>query len=259
MFAWNLAPMLLLGLALQVVAYLACTGPLRRFFPGSEPASPLQRQLFLLGSLALFVALVSPLDTLSSYLLSAHMVQHLLLALVAPPLMLLGTPRWLFRPLLRLPFAAPIGGLLTHPLFTFLLFNTVFIGWHVPSFYDLALRSEPVHILEHVMIFGTATLTWWPIFSPMDEFPRAHPLLQTAYLFFQSLPSTILGAIIAFANDPLYPHYTTVPRVWGIGVLEDQQAAGLIMWIPGSLVFFAIMTVVFIRWLNRDEREPQPV
>ncbi len=256
MYAWNLEPTLLIGLIGQVAAYLVCIGPLRRLFPGSAAVPAAQIQIFLLGSLTMFAALVSPLDTLAGYLFSAHMVQHLLLALVAPPLLLAGTPRWLFRPLLQLPFALPIGRFLTNPLVTLLVFNIVFIGWHVPAFYDLALRSQPVHIAEHLSIFATATLTWWPIFSPMDELPRAHPLLQTAYLFFQSLPSTILGALIAFADHPLYPYYTGVPRIWGVSLLDDQQIAGLIMWIPGSMVFFGVMAVVFIRWLNRGDQTP---
>jgi putative membrane protein len=259
MYSWNLAPGLLINLAVQLAAYLACTrGPLRRFFPGSEPATALELQLFLIGWLTLSVALVSPIDTLASYSLSMHMVQHILLTLVAPPLMLAGTPRWLFRPIMRLPFAWPVGRTLTNPLVAFLIFNTIFVAWHVPAYYDLALRTEPVHIFEHAMFFGAATLAWWPIFSPMDELPTVHPLAQTAYLFFQALPTTILGALIAFAPEPLYPHYTSMPRLWGLSVLDDQQLAGLIMWVPGSLVYFGVLTVVFIRWLNRDEAGPRP-
>jgi putative membrane protein len=257
MYSWNWEPGLLLGLAAQLGAYLACTvGPLRRFFPGTGPATPLEIQLFLFGWLTLFAALVSPVDTLSGYSLSMHMVQHILLTLVAPPFMLAGTPRWLLRPLLRIPYAVRFGRFITNPIVVFLIFNIVFVVWHVPANYDLTLRVLPVHILEHAMFFGTAVLAWWPTFGPLDEVPAAHPLAQTAFLFFQALPTTILGAVIAFASEPLYPHYTTVPRLWGMSVLDDQQLAGLIMWVPGSLVYFGVLTVVFIRWLNRDDRDP---
>jgi putative membrane protein len=119
----------------------------------------------------------------------------------------------------------------------------------------MALGSEPVHILEHLTFFATAALTWWPIFSPLDELPPMQPGLQVIYLFLQSLPPTILGAILTFASEPLYATYVRAPRLWGMDVLTDQQLAGLIMWIPGSLVFFGVLTVVFIRWLNRDEYE----
>jgi putative membrane protein len=259
MFAWNWTPALLIGMAAQIGAYLLCTvGPLRRFFPGTHKATPVEIQLFALGWLTLFVALVSPIDRLGGYSLTMHMVQHILLTLVAPPLMLLGTPRWLFTPIMRVSLARPIGRFLTNPVVAFLLFNVVFIGWHVPAVYDAANVILTVHILEHMMFFGTAVLAWWPVCSPMDELPRAHPLAQTVFLFAQSLPATILGAIIAFAPEPLYTYYTAVPNPFGMTVMDDQQLAGLVMWIPGSLVYFGVLTFVFIRWLNRDERDAGP-
>ena len=254
MYAWNWEPGVLIGLALQAGAYLACVGPLRGRFVGSVPVPRWQVQTFLLGVLMLFFALVSPLDTLGDrYLLTAHMIQHLLITLVAPPLLLIGTPRWLLRPLLRLPFALPIGRAITKPLVTFLAFNITFALWHVPRYYEAALHNQAVHILEHITFFVTATLTWWPIFSPLDELPRLPEPLQCLYLFGESLPPTILGALITFPDYVLYPTYDAAPRVWGLSPLADQQIGGLIMWIPGALVFFTVLSVVFLRWLGRDE------
>jgi putative membrane protein len=235
--------------------YMACRGPLRKRFAEAAPVSRIRSQLFLIGVLTLFVAVVSPLDTLSNYLLSAHMVQHLLMTLIVPPLLLLGTPGWMLRPLLRLPLALPLGRALTHPAVAFLVFNITFSAWHVPSLYNLALQNNTVHILEHLLFLATAVLTWWPVFSPLDELPRLSDPAQLLYLFFESLPPTILGALIAFAGEPLYPEYVTAPRLWGLSVMLDQQIGGLIMWIPGALVYFAVLTVVFFRWLNRDEYE----
>jgi putative membrane protein len=257
MGVWNWEPGLLIGVIAQISVYLACVGPLRRFFAVSMPVSRSQIQLFMLGWLSLFIALVSPVDTLASSLLTMHMVQHLLLTLIAAPLMLAGTPRWLFRPLLRIPGALVVGRLMTSVLVCFLLYNAVFGLWHVPRYYEMALASEPIHILEHLTFFATAALTWWPIFSPLDELPALPPGLQVLYLFLQSLPPTILGAILTFASSPLYASYERGPRLWGLDALTDQQLAGLLMWIPGSLVFFGVLTVVFIRWLNRDEYEAQ--
>jgi putative membrane protein len=241
--------------ALIAAAYLVCIGPLRGRFAGSAPVSRVRVQLFLLGVVILFAATVSPLDTLSSYLLSMHMVQHLLMTLIVPPLLLVGTPGWLLRPLLRLPLGRLVGRALTHPVVAFLLFNAVFSVWHVPTLYDLALRNDTVHILEHTLFLGTAVLAWWPVFSPLDELPRLPEPVQLLYLFFQSLPPTILGAVITFASEPLYLAYMTAPRVWGLSVLLDQEIGGLIMWIPGALVYFVVLTGVFFRWLNRDEYE----
>jgi len=254
---WNWEPTLLLGLALQAVGYLACVGPLRRWFPGATPVSSARIQVFLLGTLTLFLALVSPLDVLGDdYLLSAHMVQHLLLTLVAPPLLLLGTPRWLFRPLLRIPLALPIGRVLTNPLVAFALFNITFDLWHLPSLYEATLHQLDLHILEHLMFIATATLTWWPIFSPLDELPAIPIPLQFLYLFLQTLPPTVLGALIAFSGTILYPTYARTPRIWGITPQVDQQLGGLIMWIPGGLVFFIVLSVIFLRWISREEYEP---
>jgi putative membrane protein len=258
-YTWSWEPSVLIGLAVQGGGYLACVGPLRSKFAGSAPVPRAQIQTFLLGVLVLFIALVSPLDALGDrYLLAAHMVQHLLMTLIAPPLLLLGTPRWLFRPLLRLPLALPIGRLLTNPLVAFVAFNVTFSLWHVPAYYERTLHDQTLHILEHVMFFVTATLTWWPIFSPLDELPPLPAPAQCLYLFGESLPPTILGALITFSGDVLYPTYAAAPRVWGLAPLTDQQIGGLIMWIPGALVFFAVLTVVFMRWLNRDEFEPSP-
>src|SRR6185503_10529686 len=126
-YAWQWEPSVLVGLALLAAGYLACIGPLRSRFGGSAPVPRVRVQMFLASVLLLFIALVSPLDTLSDrYLLSAHMVQHLLMTLVVPPLLLLGTPGWLLRPLLRPPFATPVGRALTNPVVAFLLFNATF-------------------------------------------------------------------------------------------------------------------------------------
>jgi putative membrane protein len=255
-YTWQWEPSVLAGLALLAGAYLACVGPLRSRFGGSAPVPRARIQTFLAGVLLLFIALVSPLDTLSdSYLLSAHMVQHLLMTLIVPPLLLLGTPGWLLRPLLRVRFATPVGRALTSAVVAFLLFNAIFAVWHVPALYELTLENEALHILEHVMFLATAMLTWWPVFGPLDELPRASEPAQILYLFFQSLPPTVLGALITFAGEPLYPAYTAAPRLWGLSVATDQQLGGLIMWIPGALVFFVVLTVIFFRWLNREEYE----
>lgn len=257
MLRWNFEPQLVLGLIGQAAAYLACVGPLRRLFPGSARVPLSQIVTFLLGSLTMFLALVSPLDKLGEgYLLTAHMAQHMLLTLVAPPLLLKGTPRWLLRPLLRLPAALPVGRLVTSPLVTFGLFNTVFLIWHVPDFYELTLHNPYIHILEHMLFFGTATLTWWPIYSALDELPPRSPAVQCIYLFLQSIPPTILGAVITFADRVIYPTYAAAPRIWPIAPLDDQRAAGLLMWVPGSLIYFGVLTVIFFRWFGANDRDP---
>jgi putative membrane protein len=193
------------------------------------------------------------------YLLSAHMVQHLLITLVVPPLLLLGTPGWMLRPLLRWPPVRGAARALLAPVPAFLLFNAVFAMWHVPVVYELSLRVAPLHALEHAAFAGLALLTWWPVFGPVPEFPRLPYGAQVVYLFFESLPPTAVGAIIALAERPLYPTYWAAPRVFGLDARADQQLGGLIMWIPGALVYFLVLTVVFFLWLEvRGAAEAPP-
>ena len=254
MFEWSWEPTILLGLAFQAGAYLACVGPLRHYFPKSKPVPSWQVQTFLFGVLVLFIALVSPLSILSDgYLLSAHMVQHLLVTMVAPPLLLIGTPRWLFRPLVRRRLGLAIGRVLTHPIITFVVFNLILTLWHVPAYYDRSLNEPAVHAIQHVMFIAAATLTWWPIVSPLDELPRLPDPLQVLYLFLASIPPTVLGAVITFAGDVLYPTYARAPRAWGLSPETDQQLGGLIMWVIGALIYLGVLTAVFFRWFNQDE------
>jgi putative membrane protein len=261
LWQWNLDPALLAGIAGVTAIYLVALGPRRDRFPGAAPVGRGRVTAFLAGLVTAALALVSPLHVLGErYLLTAHMVQHLLLTLVVPPLLLLGTPGWLLRPLLRLPYVRPLASFLTSPVVAFLLFNGTFALWHAPALYDLALRVEWVHILEHQSFTLTALLSWWPVLSPLPELPRLSRPAQVLYLFLQSLPPTIIGALITFASAVLYPTYAAAPRLFGLSPLDDQQLAGLIMWVPGALVYLLALSIVFIAWLEGEEtgRHPAP-
>ena len=255
--AWELDPGLVIGLFLLLEAYLIGVGPARRRFQLGPPLRRSQFALFLTGFLVLTLALLSPLHLLGEvYLFSAHMVQHLLVTLVVPPLLILGTPGWLLRPLLRAPLVLPVARRITSPLIAFVLFNLAFIVWHFPQLYDMALQDRLVHVLEHWTFLGSAMIMWWPLCSPVSELPRLPALGQLLYLFLLSIPSKILGAILTFAPAPIYPTYEMAPRLWGIGVLSDQQIGGVIMWVPGGLALFVAFTVAFFLWLGREEAAP---
>lgn len=252
--AWSFEPSIVLGLAVLFASYIVLTGPLRKRFSASRQLSSLQFASFAGGLAVLVIALVSPLDRLGDdYLFSAHMTQHILLTLVAPPLLLFGLPSWIFEPLRNHVKTIKIARFLSNPYVAFLSFNFAFAIWHVPSWYGAALDSEPIHFLEHLSFIGTATLTWLPILSPTPFMPRMAPPVQVLYLFLQSLPATVLGSIIAFASAPLYSFYAQAPRTWGLGVMEDQLYAGLIMWIGGALIWLLALTLVFFNWFNREE------
>jgi putative membrane protein len=254
---WNLDPGILLGLGLVCGAYLYGVGPLRRRLNLAPSVDKRQVASFLVGVLVIFVALVLPVDEIGDrYLFSVHMVQHLLLTLVMAPLLLLGTPGWLIRPVLKSPAIANVGQMLTRPVTAFVTFNLVFAAYHVPALYEMALENETLHIFVHLLLMITAVITWWPILSPLTELPRLPYPTQILYLFFQAIPPTLLGALITFANTVFISTYASAPRIFGISAIDDQQLAGLIMWIPGSAVYLFALTLVFFKWFGREEESP---
>jgi putative membrane protein len=215
-----------------------------------------QTAVFAVALLTLFMSINGWLHDLSDYyLFSAHMVQHLLLALVIAPLLIMGTPGWMLRPALDLRLARSIARWVTNPMRTFAIFNVVMCGWHLPPLYNLAMAHHPVHIAQHLMFLSAAVLMWWPILSPLPELPRLPYPLQMLYLFLMSIPMSIVAVYIAYADAVLYPAYAVAPRVWGISPMQDQLIGGLIMWIPGGLYFFTIISVIFFRWQQHDGDE----
>ena len=252
---WNFDPSLCLGIGFLIALYALSATRWRRHFPSAEPPTRAQVVYFSLGILALIVALLSPIDDLADHdLLTMHMVQHLLLTLVMPPLLLLGTPGWMLRPVLNVPGALPVLRLLSAPVAAYLLFNFVFSAWHIPWLYEATLENESIHILEHLLFMATAFLTWMPIASPLPELPRLPYPAMVLYLFLQSVIPTVLGGLITFADGVLYQTYALAPRVWGMSALEDQQMGGLIMWIPGALVYLTALTIVWFVWFEGQEK-----
>ena len=255
---WNWEPSVVLGIALIVGAYLAALGPYRSRFKSSDTVDRARVFAFLLGAFVMLFALVSPLDDIGDrYLFSAHMTQHLLLTLVTPSLMLIGTPGWMLRPLLRDPVVMRAARLFTAPLIAFAIFNVDFLVWHLPTLYAATLHNETLHIFEHLLFIVTAFLNWWPILSPLPELPRLPAPAQILYLFGQALPATILGAFIVFAPAPLMPTYAAAPPIFGIDPMIDQQFSGLIMWMPGGMVYLLALSIVWFSWMDREERAEQ--
>jgi putative membrane protein len=214
---------------------------------------PSQRWAFYGGLAVMFLSLNGWLHDLSdSYLFSAHMVQHLMLALVVAPLMIMGTPGDMLRPILRVPGVMRVARWVTAPTHCFAIFNVVVAGWHLPPLYNYALSHHPVHIVQHLMFLVASVVMWWPILSPLPELPRLSYPGQMLYLFLLSIPMAIVSVYIAYADTILYPLYASAPRVLGITPMDDQLIGGLIMWIPGGLFFYSIISIVFFRWQQRD-------
>jgi putative membrane protein len=240
------------GLALL---YWLCTGRYRDRFPGSKVVPGRQRIAFYAAIAVTLVALASPLDTIGdTSLFTAHMVQHLLLTLGVVPLLLAGVPDWLFRDVLRKTRLSRVVRLAHHPLVAFFGFNLVFTLAHVPAFYELTLTNEPLHAAEHLAFIATAMLMWMPVLSPAQDIsPTYPPLGQVAYLFLQTVPASLLGALLTATSVAFYPTYVLAPRIVPLSPLEDQQLGGLLMWVGGGIYFLIATGVVFFAWASREE------
>ena len=229
-------------------------GPLRERYGLADQVDSRQIATFTAGVVVIFVALLSPIHELSDrYLFSAHMLQHVLLTLVAPPLLLLGTPDWLIRPLLRPNWAFRLVRISTLPVIAFALFNVIFSVWHIPALYNSSVEIHGVHVAEHLLFMVAAVLMWWPIASNLPELPRLSYPLQIGYLFLMSIAQIIVFAPITFSKEPLYRLYASAPRIWDISPVVDQQIGAILMKMGGGALFLTLIVIMFFRWFKQDE------
>ena len=242
-------------LLLAAGAYVYVLGPLRvKFALGPDPQwwRPV---LFLSGLLAFALAIFSPIDYIGEhYLFSMHMVQHLIMFFIVPVGILLGTPGWMFDLALRLPGALRVGRVLTNPVVAIGASQGVVALWHVPTFYETALSNQIVHDLEHASFIVVSLLMWWPLLSQSRRLPRLQPVFQLFYLFILPVPQSLFGAILTFADGPVYQVYADAPRVFALSAADDQQLGGLLMWTPGKVVFWVVLAIVFFRWFGEERR-----
>jgi putative membrane protein len=225
---------------------------------GVEEPAVTRRQVgcFVAGLAAIFVASDWPVhDLAEGYLYSVHMVQHMLITLVAAPLILLGTPAWLMRRLLP-GHLVKVVRQMARPVPNLVQFNAVLILSHWPFWVNATLRNHPLHFVAHALLLLSALLMWMVIVSPLPEVPRARPPMQMLYLFLQTLLPTVPASFLTFGSKPLYSFYETVPRLYGWTALSDQQVAGLIMKLVGGFYLYTIIAVIFFRW-NRDEERAE--
>ena len=223
--------------------------------PGEPPASRGQATAFALGLLAILIAADWPVHELAEErLFSVHMVQHFLISLVAPPLLLLGTPGWLLRSLLGPRWLLATVRFLARPVLALLLFNGYIALSHAPFMVQLQVSSEPLHFLLHCTLFVTAMLMWMPVLSPMAEIPRLSYPAQMLYLFAQSIVPTVPASFLTFAERPLYPFYATAAPMIGVDPVLDQRIAGLTMKLLGGFLLWTVIAITFFRWHAQEER-----
>ena len=247
---WSIHPSTGIGLGVLAAIYLWRA---RQATP-EEKLSGGRKLSFFAALFVIFASLNGPLHDLSdNYLFSGHMVQHLLLTMLMPPLLITGVPGWMLRPMLRNSVIGSIAKRLTRPITCFLIFNVVIAGWHLPVFYNAAMENHGIHIVEHLMFMAAAVLMWWPLTSQLPELPRLAYPGQMLYCFLMTLPMSIVAIYITMADSVLYPFYSSAPRIMKLSPMEDQLLGGLIMWVPGGLLFVIIMSVVFFKWASRGE------
>jgi cytochrome c oxidase assembly factor CtaG len=269
---WSFNPPLVLVASLAILYWV---GSRRTVTPRRTRREQRGRSFCVYASLVvLAIGLSSPLDLLSEQLFWAHMVQHVLLLVVAPPLMIMGRPwvrlwrslalrtrRTLGRSLSVGERMAPVRSTirtLGSPLPSFLLFSVVLVVWHVPFMFDATLRSETLHALEHTLFFGTALMFWKQVIYSPPLHARLNSAQRVAYVVGAMIVSWALAVVLAASPHPLYSVYAhEATRPGGISALADQQIAAGIMWVPGSITFVIVIFVYVHRWLTPPAIQPR--
>jgi cytochrome c oxidase assembly factor CtaG len=252
---WQWHPTVLAGCAVLLVAYMKAV-----------PELSGRSWCYLTGVLVLLFALVSPLDTLGdTYLLSAHMLQHLLLILVVPPLLLLGLPAELVSRALAMRGARRVERVLGQPLLAWPLAIGALWLWHLPSLFSAALTNESIHIVQHLCLLLTAVIFWWPVFNTQAAHYLSAPVAGL-YLFAAAIASSLLGMLLTYVPVALYAPYThpidtlgILPLIrsqYGLSPGADQQLGGLLMWVPGGTAYLIVICGLLGRWLSEPDTEP---
>lgn len=267
--SWDLEPGVLVPLAVGTLLYVAGFRRLRARGARSGLVAPWRAWCFAAGMAVFLAALSSPLSHFDDVYFWVHMVQHLLLILVAAPLTLLGAP--LLPILWGLPAGwrrgvsavlvgpkAPVRSLfqaLTNPFVAVTVLVAAVAIWHVPVFYDAAQGDTPLHYLEHATFVGTALLYWWGIVHPSGGRRRLGYGFAIPYLLPPLLEGILVGALLTFAGQPMYAYYADEVRpIGGLSALQDQQLAGLIMWVPSGLVYLLVLMLVLALFMRQEEQ-----
>jgi cytochrome c oxidase assembly factor CtaG len=245
--AWHLEPSVVAGAFIALAFYGYGVATLKGAFSGWRAAS------FTAGVAVMFLALVSPLDTAAGRLLSIHMLQHVAVTTIGPPLLLLGLTPALLDPILRPGLVTRAARMLTHPVFAGTLFVVNMWFWHVPPVYGAALDHLWVHITMHLAFITSGILFWWPVVQPTPATGRHGEGARLLYLFATGMPMGLLALLFFASSGVIYDHYETVDRLWGLSATDDQQIAGLVMGALGEAASFAGITILFFRFLDHED------
>jgi len=279
------SPYFLLFVAGLALLYFLVTGPLRHKFGGDDKPTIKQQVLFYTGLVLLYIVKGSPVDLLSHIMLSFHMAQMAIFYLLFPILVIKGIPVWIWKKVVYAPVIKPVLGVLTKPVVSILLFNSLFSLYHIPAIHDFTKTSQLVHTSVSLTILVAAFIVWWPVLSPVKEMDTMKPLLKILYIFANGVLITPACALIIFANDPLFLTYSSqgawmqamalcvpgdvldgiAPAISGpqmfspMSVMEDQQLGGIIMKVMQEITYGVILATVFFKWFNKDSLKVDPI
>lgn len=254
LFAWHPHPDVWLFVGLLAVGYAWALRRASRPDANAPAATRKQITLFYTGVLVLWLSADWPMhDIAERSLFSVHMVQHLLLTFVVPPLLLLGTPKWLLRKLLARPLVHKVARFFTKPLIAMILFNGVILVTHWPLIVDASIESTFIHGGVHYLLIGSAVAMWWCVIAPLPEMPSLSDPAKMLYLFLQSVLPTVPASFLTFATAPIYHSYEGLNHLGGLSTVDDQQIAGLIMKIGGGLLLWGVIAYIFFTWNKKEE------
>jgi cytochrome c oxidase assembly factor CtaG len=253
---WSFEPGVALGLVVAGAAYAWRAHELRAHEHRATSQDHLRAAAFAAGLAVLGLALMSPIDHLGEErLFSVHMAQHLLIADIAPILLLLGLSRPLLRPIVRrtLPIERALGPV-AHPITALVVVVGVIWIWHLPALYELALRHPLVHQAEHLTFFAAGLGFWWYVLEPVPPRHRLQGMGTIAYVTAAKFLLGGLGLVLAFSRSPFYDTYEQAPRTWGLSAIDDQNVGGLVMMFEQSIVLAIFFAILFARMLERSEQ-----
>ncbi|MGH7914147.1 MAG: cytochrome c oxidase assembly protein [Candidatus Binataceae bacterium] len=237
------------GIAFLVILYATVAWRLGR--------RPTQRQVFFFCLLILAMLITfGPLDELSDdRSFWAHMLEHSIQSWVIPPLFLLSIPDWMLRPIVMSRPILPLARFFSKPVVAFLTFTVVYVFVHDPPVFNLMMTDGAFHIAVHIAFMVAGTILFWPLLSPMPEFPRLSYPGQILYLFLLMIPMTAVAAPITLSESVTYPWYAATPHPFGLTPREDQVIGGILMWVADSFYLMVVTTLIFFRWARSDEIE----
>jgi len=262
---WNADPELLIPVSLLTALYLRGVWVWR---DRSREHAHWRTASYLAGMAILVAAIESPLDALAEHHFSIHMIQHELLMMFVAPLILIGAPttpvlrglpralrRRLVRPLASSATVYAVYRLVTHPLVTLVVFTAILWAWHLaPGWYDAAVEHDALHQLQHLSFTFGAVLLWWNVIDPKPLRSRMGYVTRMGFLVVASTPKSFLGALIVFAEQPLYDFYAEVEPILALTPIEDQELGGMLMWVPSQMMFLVAVGLVFAVWAHKSEQ-----